>query len=130
MNQWRVYNEHTQGLTFRQVFKEKEIIIPAGQFVLMDYEEAVEFKSAYFPMTVDAQGEPDPRSWKMISIKPHSEESAVPEITKKYVCPVDGREFQTQTELDAYQMANFSHLNVKDEMLDNQIEKSKKRAMR
>ena len=45
---WRVYNRHPLGYTHKEKFKGDVIEIKAGEFVLMDYFEANEFRGQYF----------------------------------------------------------------------------------
>jgi len=68
MSQWRVYNKHSMGMTHREKFRDEFIEIKAGEFILMDYEDAVQFKGQYFPMKKRPSGEDDPASWKMIQL--------------------------------------------------------------
>ena len=118
--QWRVYNKHPEGLTHREKFKGDDIIIKAGEFVLMDYEEAVQFKGQFFPIRDRGDGTQDPASYKCIELKKHDE--AAVEAKPFYISPVDGKKFDSQSELDAYIKESFSHLEpVKDETLDREI---------
>lgn len=119
MSQWRVYNDHT--MDHKEKFKGDEIIIKAGKYILMDYEDAVQFKGQYFPMRMNADNRQDPESYKMIRIIQH-DASAVDEKTVEFICNVDGKKFTTKKELDAYE-AQFSHLVVEDPTLDEEMEK-------
>lgn len=125
---WRVYNIHREGLTHKEMFKGDKIEIKAGEFILMDYEDAIQFKGQYFPIVINAQGVQDPVSYKMIKIEagPEAKTDAPKEQEKVYVSHVDGKEFTSKELLEEYMKANFSHLIVKDESMDEEI-KSKKR---
>lgn len=127
MSKWRVYNRHPEGLTHKEKFRGDDIVIKAGDFHLMDYEDAIIFKGQYFPMAERGDGTQDPKTYKVIELKPDAESEIVfPEFN--YVSPVDGKKFSSQSELDAYIKGNFSHLEtVKDTALDSEINKKGKR---
>lgn len=121
----KVYNRHRDGLDHNEMFKGKMLNIKVNQFVVMDYDDAVDFKGQYFPMKLMPTGEPDPAGWKMIEVVPinDGDENA----PRKYVCNMDGREFSSQSELDKYTSANFGEQVFKDQGLDEQIAVAKKR---
>lgn len=121
---WRVYNRHPNGLTHKEKFRDDLIEIKAGEFVLMDYEDAVLFRGQFFPMKLDAMNQQTKESYKCIEIKPDGESTAPVLTTKTYVCHVDGKEFPSKAELEAYVEAKYGELEtVHDEALDAEIEK-------
>jgi hypothetical protein len=124
MAMWRVYNRHPEGLTHKEQYRDETIVIPAGQYVLMEYEEAVRFRGQYFPMKKNAQGAPDPAGFKVIHLEPH-DKAEVP-TAKEYICHMDGAKFPTEALLNNYLKQNYSeHATVKDENLDKEIETKK-----
>ena len=120
MSKWRVYNEHPDGLTHKEVFREQKIEIPAGKFILMDYEDAVLFKGQYYPMKMDAMGAPDRTTFKVIRIAPNTADDK-PEVKARHVCNMDGREFPSKAELDAYIEAKYGEQIFKDDVLEEQL---------
>jgi len=122
--QWQVWNKHPMGYTHKEKFKGEDIIIKAGEFILMDYEEAVQFRCQYFPMKLLGDNTQDPMTFKVIELKPNGK----PEEAKPfYVSPVDGKKFETQQELDTYLKENFADREkVVDPELDATIKKGKK----
>lgn len=64
----RVYNDNVHPHT--EVFKEKTISIAAKSFIEMDYDDAIEFKSAFTPIKTDGEKNPLPTSFKMIRVVP------------------------------------------------------------
>jgi len=126
---WRVYNIHKDGLTHKEKFKGEDLVIPVGEFILMDYEDAVQFRGQYFPIRDNAMGVQDPASYKMIKIEagPEANNKEIDDSKKVYVCHVDGKEFADKNLLDEYMKSNFSHLLIKDETLDQEINKKSKR---
>jgi hypothetical protein len=118
---WKVWNMHPNGLTHKEKFKENLIEIPAGQYVEMDYEDAVQFRGQFFPMRKDAMGQPDPKSFKVIKIEKPTDEAPI--AAKEFICHIDGAKFPSQALLDAYIKTNHDGKAFKDDRLDEQIEK-------
>lgn len=120
---WRVYNDHPMGYTHKEKFKGDDIEIKAGEFILMDYEDAIQFKSQFFPIRLNAQNVQDPVSYKVLRVVADSNNQSSTPINenKIYVSPVDGKEFTSKEELEKYLEANFSHLRVKDEAAEETI---------
>ena len=122
-NKWRVYNKHRNGLTHREKFRDDMIEIKAGSYILMDYEDAVQFKGNYFPMKMTPTGVQDPISFKEIEIMPDTEGfKPVHEKSNKFVCQRDGKEFATKYELDAYSEAKYGHEVFKDDALEDSVQ--------
>ncbi len=120
---WRVYNNHPDGLTHKENFRGDEIIIKAGDFILMDYEDAVQFKGQYFPMTRTADGAQDPKSFKVIKLSPDEQVEAQP-VKQVFVCQIDGKQFDTMLALDAHMKKNYADVETfKDDLLEEEIKK-------
>lgn len=122
MSLWKVWNRHPEGRTHKEKFKDRLIEIPANEFILMDYEEAVQFRGQYFPMLKNAQGAPDPKGFKVIHLERHDEGTAVE--LKEFICHLDGAKFPTQALLDKYLKDNYSEQTFKDEALEEEIKKT------
>lgn len=125
MAKCKVWNKHPEGLTHKEKFRDEMVEIKAGEYVVMDYEDAVRFRGQYFPMLKNAQGAPDPRGFKVIHLEP----IGVPNSTKEYICHLDGAKFPSQALLDKYVKTTYPDTEtVKDESLDEEIsmEKAKK----
>lgn len=116
MAKCKVWNRHPSGITHKEMFKGSEVIIPAGEHILMDYEEAVQFRGQYYPMKKNAQGADDPASFKVIHIEPLG---AAPEVTK-FICPITKKEFFSQKDFDAH-LQQYRDLVHRDEVLDKEI---------
>lgn len=128
MSMWRVYNEHPDKLTHKEKFRDELIEIKAGEFKLMDYEDAVLFKGQYFPMKMDATGVQDRTSYKVIRIAPDAEAvEAKKQVERVYVCHMDGKEFPSKEALEAYEKENYAHLVIKDESLDAELDRTQKK---
>src|SRR5436190_604337 len=91
----RVHNDNVHP--FSQEFKGNRINIPAGGFIEMEIEEAIEFKGEYFPMKKNKDGGQDPRSYKKIRVVNPGEYSVAP----KFINPMTGKTYPNQKALDA-----------------------------
>lgn len=120
MAKWEVWNIHKDGLTHKEVYKGDKIEIPAGKFILMDYDEAVQFKSQFFPMKKNGQGVQTPESMKMIALRKHVDGSNEEREQKVYVSHVDGKELPSQSALDAY-LKQFEGQQIVDEAAEEEI---------
>ena len=118
---WRVYNRHPQGFTHKEKFKDEMLEIKAGEYKVMDYEDAVMFRGQYYPMRELPSGERDPATFKVIHLEMHDKQPNEQVITR-YVCHLDGKAFDTPEALTAYLKANYSDQIFKDEALDKEIE--------
>jgi uncharacterized C2H2 Zn-finger protein len=104
----RVYNDNK--FMFEQEFKGEKITILAGDFVEMDYDDAIQFKSMYYPPKFDGSGVQKPESYKMLRVvgqPPNMESSG-------FVCAACGDKFATETELDSH--VNKNHLNEMEDV--------------
>lgn len=63
----KVWNDNIHPYSER--FKGDLIVIPAGQFIEMDYDEAVMFRGTFSSIVRDADGQPKPESYKKIRIE-------------------------------------------------------------
>ena len=124
---WRVYNRHPEGLTHKEKFRDETIEIKAGEYILMEYEEAVRFRGQYFPMLKNAQGAPDPRGFKVIHLEPDGDVKAQPSDAKtsEWICHIDGAKFPTEALLNNYLKMNYAESTFKDETIETEIAKEK-----
>lgn len=126
MAKWRVYNKHPQGLTHRESFRGEPVEIKAGDFILMDYEDAVLFKGQYFPMKKLPDDTQDPASFKVLHLEPDGAEEVIAE-KPKFICQRTGKEFATEASLLKH-LEQFKDEVFKDEALELELETDKKRA--
>ncbi len=125
MAKWKVINKHPLGFTHREKFRDEMIEIPANGHVLMDYEEAVLFRSQYFPMKKKPTGEDDPKGFKVIHLEPMDGAPQVVETKQGFICHFDGMKFPTQASLDFHIKENYADQAFKDEALEEEIKKEK-----
>ena len=126
MAKWRVWNKHPMGLTHKEKFKDEMKVIAAGEYILMDYEEAVQFKSQYTPIKKRPSGEDDPAGWKVLHLEPDTGAASPAADVKEFVCHFDGAKFPSQSLLDAYLKSNYSEHTFKDDVLEEEIQREEK----
>lgn len=127
---YKVFNMHPEGKTHVEYFRGDRIEIPAGQFIVMDYEDAVQFKSQYYPMKKNAMEQHDPDGFKCIRLDPiidekENEEKVVEKLV--YVCAMDGKKFSSPEALDAHISTYYADRILVDEVAEKEIENNKKR---
>lgn len=98
--QVRVWNDNVH--VFQQKFRDAIIRIPPKKYVLMDREEAILFKSKFWPPVLGGDDVPKPESYKMLRIERLDSAEAAKEQAKKFICHVDGQAFETEAELKAH----------------------------
>lgn len=119
----QVWNDNVHP--YREMFREREIKIPAKGFIEMDEDEAQLFKGTFAGILVDADDNPDPRGYKMIRIEPIT--AATPKAEpEKFVSHRDGKSFDTEKELKAH-LEQFKDETVVDEDAEQAIKEKKTR---
>lgn len=109
----RVYNDNVHPYT--EVFKGSRVEIPAGGYVTMDYEEALQFEYTGAPMIKNAGGQQCPTSFKRIRVVP---QGAVPQADVPLVCHATGEKAASPAalrELEA-QNAHLLHEEAKEQV--------------
>lgn len=117
--QIKVWNDN--NFEYREQFRDKTIVIKPKSFVMMDFDEAQIFQGTYAGRMKTADGQDDPRGFKMIRLD--VDNSYVPETTGPvFTCHADGRTFQTQAELDAHEKQYESRI-VTDSVAEAEIKR-------
>ncbi len=98
-------------------FKGTKLVIPAGDFIVMDWEEAVEFKGQFTPMAPhDAPEAEKSKFYKKIRIDGKASVVHVP-----LVCHADGTVATDQADLNA-KLLQFADRIVKDDESDKKAQ--------
>lgn len=117
---------------FKQMFKGQEILIPANEHVVMDYDEAIDFLGMFSPIKKLSSGLQDPKSYKKLKINEEDEQRVLAakhktnldEVEKKYVCHMCTKEFRTKQGLlkhiKASHVDSMVDKDAKDELLDDE----------
>ena len=117
----KVWNDNIYPHT--ETFKGEKINIPAGSYVEMDWEEAIEFKGQFTGIApLGPDGKPDARYFKKIRLDAPSEPIFKDE---KLINHADGKKYDTRDELLAA-LAEFADRRVSDPDLDKELSKNSK----
>lgn len=97
----KVWNDNIYD--FRDTFKEKQIVVPAGKYIEMDPFEANDFVSKFYPIVKDAGGQPDPKSYKKLRKEwIYSDQIDQSPKAKEHVCNCCGYKTVNDAELQAH----------------------------
>ena len=113
----KVFNDNK--FVFEQSFRGENIRIEPGKFIEMPWDDAIQFKSMYFPPKYDGSGVQKPESYKMIRI----EGSPQHETAAMKVCSCCGDKFLTDAELESH--INKNHL---DQMQDQEVAEKRRKS--
>lgn len=96
----------------KEMFKGKEIVIPAGECIEMEYEEAIEFKGQYTPMPPAEFNGDESVFYKMLRVEPVDPKLIVPD--EGHVNHATGKRFESVDKL-RQSLEEVRHLLVKDD---------------
>lgn len=99
---------------YKEMFRGKEIVIPAKGSIVMERREAVNFVGQYIPFDKEHSIGEKPLSMKPARGKAPSAPVAVLDDEPEHVHPVTGKEYATKEALDE-DLKGFEHLALKDE---------------
>ena len=105
---------------YKEKFRERNIFIKAGSFILMDKDEAEVFQGTYNGRMKSGDGQDDPRGFKMIELDYGG--TTVEEPKETFVCHADGKTFQTKAELDEHE-TQYKDRIVRDETAEQEIKR-------
>jgi len=112
----RVYNDNR--FEHREKFRGVHIVIPPGEYVEMNKEDAVLFKSQFTPVIRNKGGKDDPRGFKMIRIDYDPEipetKDVVGEKSQSLTCQACGFQAKTDAGLKVHLRTHASQM-VDDE---------------
>lgn len=107
-------NKHT----FTQEWKSVKYAIEPGKSIVMDETEAHEFLGAFSPVYRDADGQFDPRSFKMLRIEKMKVAAPKPEVSSEFKCQACGYSATSKADLDDHILANHSEQLVDAEVAE------------
>lgn len=96
------------GWTHSERFKERDYVIPPGESIEMDLEEAIEFKSQFTPIKTDGEKNPLRSSMKKIRIERLGAAATVVPL----VCHVTGKVASTPEELAKMNAEHIGQLDA------------------
>lgn len=124
MAQVKVWNDNAYDYT--EVYREKTIMIPAKSFIMMEEDEAHDFKCSFSTITRNADGVPEKKSYKMIRIGDSpTTGSTTKSALKDSVCHACNQDLITKKALEAHVKAEHSHLLAKDEKAEKAMAERK-----
>lgn len=118
MAQVKVWNDNVHD--YKEKFRERDIVIKAKQYVLMDRDEAEIFQGTYNGRMKDHGDQDDPKGFKMIRIDASGVNAEPPK--EVFVCHKDGKKFDTKAELDAHEK-QYADQVVKDDAIEQEIKR-------
>lgn len=108
----------------KEVFKGDTIAIPAGGKIVMEEDDAIDFRGQYFQIVKDGADVQTPQSYKKIRIgrKLTNEDLASEAVALDLVCQKCGYKATSKTDLDEHIKAN--HLeDLEDQELAEKIKR-------
>lgn len=109
---------------YKEKFKGMNLNIPAGEYIEMDQDDAVQFRGTVGAgVQLTGDGQPDPKFFKKIWVQPHtmSDEEAIEKKPKRWVCQYDGREFPNEKSLNLYIEENYADQIYVDENIEKEL---------
>lgn len=82
-----------------EMFKGDEVYIPAGSFIEMDYQEAIQFKGQMAPVKFNHDGIGTPETYKMIRVEPIMENAEEKTFSADTTCLACGEKLSDQLSL-------------------------------
>jgi hypothetical protein len=117
MSQVRVYNDNKYE--HREKFRGEIIIIPPGEFVEMNRDDAVLFKSQFTPVIRNKGGRDDPAGFKMLRIEKDLGAPTVKDVVAEHeaenTCMSCGFVAKSKTGLQSHIRANHASQMVDSE---------------
>jgi hypothetical protein len=110
----RVYNDNK--VKHVEKFKGDMIEIPAGEFLEMQRDEAVQFKSQFFPPIFDKAKNQTLESMKCIRLAPLSGELEAKPEEPKHNCMKCGQDFKSLAGLNSHIRAKHAEAPLQTEM--------------
>jgi hypothetical protein len=96
----KVFNDNI--FEYKERFKGDQIVIPAKGYIEMQYEEAMEFKSTFSPIVLDADGRPKAEGFKMIRVEPIGDPTKAKSKLDENKCHACGKVLESQAALAAH----------------------------
>lgn len=116
----RVWNDNVYP--FSQEYKGKKISIEPGKYVMMEPDEAVEFRGMYSPIIKDKDGNPHPRGYKMIRVDHNIE----PPVSETFKHPLTGKTFASKKDYEE-SLEETAELAITDEVAEAEIKLAQRR---
>lgn len=121
----KVWNDNI--FDYKEKFRDEKIEIKARGFVMMEEDQAHQFKCNFSSAVLDADGNKIPEGFKMIRIEKVGAPT-VPELTDTAIkCNACGYVAQNEADLGEHSLESHSHLMVKDELAESAMKDKRPR---
>lgn len=128
MAQVKVWNDNVHS--YFEKYQGKPITIPAKHFVMMDEGDAHQFLGTFNNIELDKDGNPSPKTYKMLRIeKSDGSEGWMPKVAKN-LCNSCGFQAVSENALSEHVTQNHAHLLVRDEAAEQEITRRRGRPPR
>jgi hypothetical protein len=122
--QVKVWNDNVHP--YQENFREKNILIPAKSFIMMEESDAQLFYGSFAPIKVDADGNPIPEGYKMIRIDQTIDEAPVAPVVNENICQACRHEAPNMKSLQAHIFETHKDIALVDEDAEREIGRRKK----
>lgn len=122
----KVWNRNTYPYT--EKFKDQDIVIQPGRYIVMDLYEAHEFRGTMSSVKLNADGQHLAQGFKMIEVEPTDDVETVTaeaEELSKTLCQACAYQATSETDLGEHIKAVHAHLEVGDPEAEAAIVKRK-----
>jgi hypothetical protein len=126
MPQVKVWNDNIHP--YQETFKEIKILIPPKGYVQMEEDEAIMFRGSLGDSAIfDADGNPDPRGYKMIRLEYNSKSdtNAAPKVNPP-TCQACAFEAASEKDLSDHVQATHAHQIAVDAEAERAIAEKKR----
>lgn len=122
----RVWNDNTHP--YKETFKGDPVFIPSKSFIMMEEDEAFQFKGTYSPIVVDSDGNHKAEGFKMIRIERNSDEN-VAEVPKapEFECMACGYQATSKADLTEHLKTHEHIVAAVDEVAEAEVKKRRAR---
>lgn len=120
----KVWNDNVHD--YKENFRGVEVFIKAKSFVEMEEMEAIKFRGNFSPVEVDHDGQPLPRSYKMIRIEKIGDGQLTEE--KGFPCMACGKSYESEKVLNAHIEEKHSELWADQDFKEKKTKEKNKKA--
>lgn len=120
----KVWNDNK--LKHSEMFKDELIEIPPGGYILMESDEAVNFRGQFHPIKLGGDDQPLPESFKMIRLTPHDSTEVETKPVDQHVCLVCKYKAPSEKDLISHCSKEHADRLIVDEEAEAELKKKKK----
>jgi len=118
----KVWNKNVHP--YKEEFREHKIEIPAGEHIMMEYDDAKLFQGSFSPVVKLANGQPDPKFYKMIVVEEPPQVDTSKGVASDLMCQVCRYLAETKSDLINH-LQTHSDSAVVDQEAEREIVRKK-----